>query len=103
VLTFTISIGREMSTLVTLGPNGGVPEHDRARRVRAGPGAAGTTADDVEALLRAAATGEHPTLARARSATVLGYLAGGLGTAAIVVGAVVRSACGRRRRTAERV
>ena len=60
------------------------------------------TPEDVEAVLRAAAKGEHRTLASATSGTALGYLAGGLGTAAIVVGAAVRSAFGRRRREAER-
>jgi hypothetical protein len=110
VLLFTMSIGGQVSAIVTLGPNGGVERTEYKGNPSSTVCAASVqvlarqaTAEDVEALLRAAATGEHLTLARATSGTALAYLAGGLGTAAIAMGAAVRGAFWRRRREAERV
>lgn len=101
VLTFTMSAGGEVSTIVTLGPDGGVDPAEYHRQPTSTVRAASvrvlarkTTAADVDALLRAAATGEPAVLAAATPASGLGYL----GAAAILAGATATVALGRRRR-----
>jgi hypothetical protein len=105
VLTFTASVGGTVSTLVALGPNGGVDPVEYHQRPSSVVRAASVqvlarkpSAGDVDALLRATATGETPSLPAATPGSALGYLAGGAGTLALVAGAAVTMAFRRRRR-----
>jgi hypothetical protein len=104
VLTFGMSIGGEVSTLVTLGPNGGVEPAEYHKHPSAVVKATSiqvlarkTTAADVDTLLRAAATGDRATLADARPTSAVGYLAGGFGMVAVVMGSAAAIAWRRRR------
>jgi hypothetical protein len=105
VLTFTMSVGGQVSTLVTLGPDGGVEPAEyhkqpssivRAASIQVVPRK--TTAGDVDALLRAAAAGEHQTLVDATQQSAPGYLAGSFGAVALVLGSAAGIAFRRRRR-----
>jgi hypothetical protein len=108
VLAFSMSIGGEVSTLVTLGPNGGVESSEYHKQPSAVVKATSvqvlarkSTAADVDTLLRAATAGDHPTLAVASagstSASALGYLAGGFGLMAFVMGSAATIVWRRRR------
>jgi hypothetical protein len=106
VLTFTMSVGGEVSTLVTLGPDGGADSADASGMKSAADvhGASvqvvrrKVTAAEVDSVLRAAATGGHQALADARPARPTGLLVGGVGAAALVVGSAAGIAVVRRRR-----
>jgi hypothetical protein len=107
VLTFSMSIGGEVSTLVTLGPNGGVESAEYYKQPSAVVKATSvqvlgrkSTADDVNVLLRAAASGDQATLpasAGSTMASALGYLAGGFGMIAVVMGSAATIVWRRRR------
>lgn len=93
VLTFRMSIGGDVSTLVTLGPDAttGSAVHAASVQVIGRK----TTSSDIDTVLRAAATGERVVLADAEPASTNAFLAGGVGLVALAAAGV---ALGRRRR-----
>jgi hypothetical protein len=109
VLAFTMDERGKVSTVVTLGPNGGVEMTEgrlpaeatvRAASIQVVPRI--VTSTDVDKVLRAAASGEPPRLTAAVSTGAVGYLAGGLLAVAVTAGAVVGLVFGRHRRSTER-
>jgi hypothetical protein len=95
VLAFRMSIGGDVSTLVTLGPDAasGGAVHAASVQVIGRK----TTSSDVDSILRAAATGERVVLAGAQPASTNAFLAGGAGLVALVA-CSAGVAFGRRRR-----
>ncbi len=105
VLTFSMSIGGEVSTLVTLGPNGGVESAEYYGRTSNAVVYATSvqvigrkaTAADIDATLRAAVDGERRPLPQATATGPSGLAAGGVGAAALAL-SVAGIAVARRRR-----